>query len=427
MKVVVAQKGSREHFLAARALVRRRMLAHLVVDWYSRDIRHLRKIAGVLDIGVLQRALTAYSPEIPNQLVTSLGLFGIVSRMRHTWACSRGRAYESYLREDGAFASAVSELRLPRHDVFFGYAYASLEALRKERDSGIFTIVGQMDAGRAHWQAVRDEERQWADFALKSSPPPDAYYERARREWQLADRIVVNSEWTKKAIAGQGADAAKIETIPLAYEGPVEQHREREHRRSGRLRVLWVGNVSLGKGIPYLVEAARMLIKQPVDFVVAGRIQISRHAIASAPSNIRWLGIVPRSDVPRLYHDADVFVLPTVSDNFPITQLEALAHGLPVVITNSCGHIIEDGATGFALEARDSTALAETMRRFLDEPGLLAKMAPCCVAVAQKHTVDFYGDRLVSMLQRTGRFGVTEARKAETRLSKTNEALGHEP
>jgi glycosyltransferase involved in cell wall biosynthesis len=72
--------------------------------------------------------------------------------------------------------------------------------------------------------------------------------------------------------------------------------------------------------------------------------------------------------VRKFYSQADVFVLPTISDGFAITQLEAMAHGLPVITTPNCGRVVTDGLDGFIVPARDSAALAERLQTLLEDP-----------------------------------------------------------
>ena len=133
-------------------------------------------------------------------------------------------------------------------------------------------------------------------------------------------------------------------------------------------------------------------------FLVAGPSGIRAEAQRAAPANITWLGQVPRGEAARLYQSADVFVLPTLSDGFAITQVEALAHGLPVIATPNCGDVVEDGRTGFLVPARDATALAAAITRFVRDPQLAAAMRPACLESAARFSVDAFGERLLQIL-----------------------------
>jgi glycosyltransferase involved in cell wall biosynthesis len=298
------------------------------------------------------------------------------------------------------FARGVRNLDI-EHDVVWGYSYDSLEILQHECEEGVFTILCQTDPGPAHYRMIIEEEGRWPEYAaFKARPWEQQRAERLRQEWALANVIVVNSAWTRDAIVAEGADAAKIELLPLAIEVKVEARKRETLRPSGKLRILWIGNLTLGKGIQYFVEAARMLTHEPVEFLAAGMSYISHAAMHSAPSNLRWLGRIPRSAVTDLYQDCDVFVFPTLSDGFGMTQLEAMAHGVPVIATPNCGQIVEDGKTGFVIPPRDSNALAEAILKFANNRHLSIQMAPACLQTVRAHSFANFGQRLVEIIER---------------------------
>lgn len=398
LQVVVAHKGAREHFLAARALHRRGMLARLVTDWYSpaspawaRRLRVLGRDAS--------RALGAASDELPRSCVRALNGFGLQSRWRLKRAERAGRLVDAFAADDRAFAERVARLKLPPHHVFLGFSYAALEALRAEKARGVWTVVDQIDPGRVEWDLVAEETDRWPHYADPPGPAPAGYYERAEAEWREADCILVNSDWSRDALVRRGAPVERIRVLPLAYEPSAAPPIERP-RDSGPLTVLWLGSVIIRKGIQYLVEAARLLQGEPVRFQVAGPIGIRDEAIRSAPASIEWMGPVPRSEAEQMFRRADVFVLPTLSDGFAITQVEALAHGLPVIATPNCGAVVEEGRTGFIVPPRDPQALASAVMQFVRNRDLSAAMRPACLAAASRFRIDAYADCLVEILER---------------------------
>jgi glycosyltransferase involved in cell wall biosynthesis len=398
IQVVVAHKGAREHFLAARALHRRGLLAQLVTDWYSPVSPAWAGRMKKLSPG-LARAFGAFTKDLPRDRVRALNAFGLRSRWTLGRADRQGRLLEAMGRDDQAFARRLAALPLPPHNVFMVYSYAALEALEAEKARGKLTLVDQIDPGRTEWELLREETERWPDYADLEAEPPAGYYERAQAEWRVAHITIVNSEWTRSALVRQGADPRRIEVIPLAYQperGPPPEHTA----PSGGLNVLWLGSVILRKGIAYLVEAARQLLSEPVRFLVAGPIGIHEAALRKAPPNVVWMGAVPRSEAQRLYRSSDVFVLPTLSDGFAITQVEALAHGLPVVTTPNCGAVVEDGRTGFIVPPRDAGRLAEAIRRFVRDPQLAGRMRSACLEASGRFSLASYGERLAAVMAR---------------------------
>ncbi len=397
-QVVVAHKGAREHFLAARALHRRGALAALVTDWYGPASNALtRALAACAPAAA--RALGAAAADLPRNRVIALRAFGIRSRLKLARAARAGRLLEEMAADDAAFARRLAALRLPAHDALFAYSYAALEAIDAARAAGALAIVDQIDPGRFEYDLVREEAARFPAYVDPMGPPPPGYYERAEAEWRAADAVVVNSEWSRVALVRQGADPAKLHVLPLAYEAshPPETKLPRADRP---ITVLWLGSVILRKGIHYLVEAACKLTHEPIRFVVAGPIGIRAEALRAAPANVEWRGPVPRADAERLYREADVFVLPTLSDGFAITQVEALAHGVPVIATPNCGAVVEHGRTGFLVPARDTDALADALRRFVADPALAASMQPACIAAATRFGIEAYADGLLAIIER---------------------------
>jgi glycosyltransferase involved in cell wall biosynthesis len=406
VKVVVAQKGAREHFLAARALHRRGSLACLLVDWYAPK-GGLGKLVGFVAqrLGAKGRAaMAAKANEIPDALVKVNWINGLMGKWRQRVGRFKSSSQDRNLVADIAFTKAVSRTRLPHHNVFFGYSYMSLEMLEIERRQGVLTILDQIDPGPVEFRLVAEEMDKYRQLAGPAPVYPAAYYERLRREWDLADVIVVNSEWSRDALISEGVPAEKIEILPLSYEGePVREEgiAKPSDQNSGKaLSVLWLGQVNVRKGIHYLIEAARMLEGRDIHFDIVGPIGIACEALESAPSNMTFHGSVSRDLAVDYYRKADVFVLPTLSDGFAITQLEAMAYGLPVITTPHCGKVVTEGETGFVVPARNAKALAEAVMRFDDDRSLSARMRGNCRASVKKFSIDAYAKELMQIINR---------------------------
>jgi glycosyltransferase involved in cell wall biosynthesis len=286
--------------------------------------------------------------------------------------------------------------------------------LETEKKRGVFTVLDQIDPGVVEFRLVAEEMTRHPEIA---GPPPEfptAYYERNRREWDLADIIVVNSEWSREAIIVEGADPAKIEVLPLAFEVNAECGMRNAECKDSKLstfnsqpstaplRVLWLGQVNVRKGIHYLMAAAKLLEGENIHFDVVGPIGILPGAVASAPRNMTFHGPVSRDCAAEWYRQADVFVLPTLSDGFALTQLEALAHGLPLIVTPNCGRVVEEGKTGFIIPSRDPQALAEAILRFMRNRDLIHQMHPYCHEAVEAYSIKSYGERLKQLVEKHG-------------------------
>ncbi len=415
-KIVIAQMGAREHFLAARSLQRHGLLAGLVTDWYAPQSGLARGMLRLLGKRGAASAMAAECGEILRSNVRSFPFRSLLWKWRIRRQAARGRLYEAYTETDAEFARTVAKCDLPAHDVFFGYSYGSLEALEAEKRRGKLTVLDQIDPGPVEFRIVAEEMARYPELAGPPAEFPAAHCRRNQREWQLADVILVNSEWCREAIIKEGADAAKIELLPLAFEPKAQefsavngnhfQVSEANHSAiekvplppSAPLRVLWLGQVNVRKGIHYLMEAAKLLAPESVHIDVVGPIGILPQVVASARRLMTFHGPVSRDRVGEWYRQSEVFILPTLSDGFALTQLEAMAHGLPVITTPNCGRVVEEGVTGFIVAARDPQALAVAIMRFVQNRNLASEMSPKCRQAAAAFSISAYGRRLVEIV-----------------------------
>jgi glycosyltransferase involved in cell wall biosynthesis len=213
----------------------------------------------------------------------------------------------------------------------------------------------------------------------------------------------VNSERSRQALEDQGVDPGKVEVLSLGYDSPSADSASgcasETTDDQNPLTIVWLGSASIRKGIQYFVEAARGLQNDPFQFIVAGSIDIRKKAVQAAPENIEWKGHIPHSEVPRLLRTADVHVLPTLSDGFGMTQIEALAHGTPVIATRNCGHVIDDGKTGLLIEPRSVEDLVNALLQLENDRALLARMRSECVKAASRYSIDAYGRNLTALLR----------------------------
>lgn len=260
----------------------------------------------------------------------------------------------------------------------FAYSYAALDLLRFAKEQGWRTILGQINPGIVEEQIVKTEYERYPIYRNAWNPAPESYWEDWREECRLADKIVVNSLWSAKSLQRIGINTEKIRVIPLAYESLVSPSNfQRTYPLAFNydrpLRALFLGQIILRKGIMALLEAAEYLQDQPIEFWLVGQSEIN-FARINQP-NIHWTGSVLRSEVSRHYQEADVFLFPTLSDGFGLTQLEAQTWKLPLIVSQFCGEVVQDNINGLILPEVTGNALAEKLLFCLKNPGYLSQLS----------------------------------------------------
>jgi glycosyltransferase involved in cell wall biosynthesis len=404
---IVTQIGSREHYAVPRAFHRKGRLERFYTDIWSARTQAFAKY--LPRGGSLAHRFHA---DLPADRVTAFNFRGFHWAARSLWlagAGSVGGRYADAAWIGSQFANQVNRSLArtsidPATTAAFLFSTGALETCEYLKRLGVPIIVDQLDPARVDEWMLQAEIERWPDWEESPSKVPELYYSRLSDEWRLADLILVNSGWSHSALLKQGVEARKIIVVPLCYEADSAPPNEPSLRGSAMrpLTVLWLGQVVLRKGIPYLFEAAAKLLNSNVRFIVAGRVGISEKGVRYAPTNVQVLGYVARREAKRHFSEADVFVLPTISDGFALTQLEAMSFGLPVIATPNCGEVVTHGVNGLIVPPRDSEALADAIALLEANRQMVREMSARALETARQHRFSLagYAEAVVGGLRR---------------------------
>lgn len=357
---ICCQLGAREHYAVPRALRLGGLLREFLTDLWIRPntlTNYWRNKLG-----------RRFHPELAQAHVTAANTaafaFAFKSQARglNGWPLISKR--NEWFQESVVAQLKRREREPDQQTTIFAYSYAAQHIFNYARERGWRTVLGQIDPGPAgnDWQ-----------------PAPAEYWRKWRRECELADQIVVNSAWSRTELVNEGIPETKIRVIPLAFEAGKDTEGFQRNYPSAftaarPLRVLFLGQISLRKGARELLDAARFFANEPVEFWFVGPRHIEVPPDLSKPY-IKWFGAVPRTQVDRFYREADVFILPTLSDGFGLTQLEAQAWKLPVVASRYCGEVVQQHRNGVILEEVSPDAIAKVLTGLLRSPQRLAAMS----------------------------------------------------
>src|SRR5206468_12526255 len=118
-----------------------------------------------------------------------------------------------------------------------------------------------------------------------------------------------------------------------------------------------------------------------------GPVEIATGKTAVDDRRVKWFGPATRTQIAEFYRRADIFILPTLSDGFAITQLEAQAHGLPVIASKNCGKVVENGVNGIILDEPSAACIAHAVRDCIANPERLETLASGA-GVRDKFTIE---------------------------------------
>jgi glycosyltransferase involved in cell wall biosynthesis len=209
------------------------------------------------------------------------------------------------------------------------------------------------------------------------------------------DLFVTPSRFTANYLIGAGFDPARIEIVPNMCDLPLDIPATEPGTYAA-----FVGRISPEKGIPVLVEAARL---SAIETRIAGKGDL-KGLREGAPANVHFVGPVARQELPAFYRNARFLVVPSIwNEVYAIVLLEAMTMGIPVIASNVGGmpEVFENQISGILVPPGDAPALAAAMRRLWDNPALCSQMGQAARTRAmQQFAPDVYYRRLKHALER---------------------------
>lgn len=373
-KVLLAQLGARKHYQEPLLFHKWGILDRFYTDFYSGHsgvvnlLRHPKIYKNLPNF--LKKSLDRYEPGLKNANIIHFPKFGY-QYVQALKKATPEQASQIFVQGGQKFCRRIIRHGFGCANTIYGFNSACLELFEYAKNKGIRCILDQTlaDYSVVHQLLLEEEERWqgWSAIPFTVSGADLELMQREHREQDLADQIICGSSFVKDSLVARGIDAKKIIVLPLGRlkdEKPIQYYftTKAPQARGDGLRILFVGSVSLRKGIPYLLEALRQ-IKGKIPFVckVVGSLEIKPERIAEYSDICDFVGTIPRSQVKDLYAWADVFVLPSICEGSAMVTYEALSLSVPVVTTYNSGSIVRDAIDGFVVPIRDAEAIADKL------------------------------------------------------------------
>ena len=286
------------------------------------------------------------------------------------------------------FASSI----VSKTDIFIGYASYSLKTLQKAKQLGAITVL---ERGNIHIldqnELMREEhEKLGVKFIVNR-----VLTEKQLVEYDESDYISVPCEYIKKSFIDRGYPSNKIFVLSLGVD--LEKF-SKLPREDDKFRIIYVGGIQARKGILYLLEAFAKLRGLDAELVLVGTVYPEmRETMKKYEGIYKYSPPVDQSKLQRFYSCSSVFVIPSIDDGFAMVTAEAMACGLPIIVTTNTGisDVIEEGRHGFVVPIRDSEAIADKIEILYRGKSLLKYMGAEAHLKSKELTWNAYGERMM--------------------------------
>ncbi len=168
--------------------------------------------------------------------------------------------------------------------------------------------------------------------------------------------------------------------------------------------IISTGRFVVYKGFEYLIKAMKYVKDGTLILVGNGQQEKYLKTLVEEQNieNVKFIGSIPYAELPQLYRDGDIYVQPAVTrgDAFPISILEAMACGLPVISSDLSGiHMMVTQECGFKVKPKDINGLADAINIILADSSLREKMGQAARRNAEKYGWDVIAKRILDIYQ----------------------------
>lgn len=312
-----------------------------------------------------------------------------VGRMRFVPGALRHRIAHGLHMGVRSAVAAEGARRADSADCIVAYEGFALPAFQaSQAGSGALKVLSYPVAHHRHRRQVRDDElAREPSFAATWPGFEDwgpGHEERLDEEIRLADGILVGSEYVADTFVKHGVSRSKIGVVSygvdLATFSPAASMTD-----DGVFRVIYAGQLTQRKGLSYLLRGYRRFRRADSELTLVGAAIGGTEALAPYADLFRHVAHQPRPALAQRYRESSVFVLPTLIEGMPLVVIEAMACGLPVIVTaNGPAGIVRDGMDGYIIPERDEEAICERLDHLYRHPELRRAMGRNAAARARE-------------------------------------------
>lgn len=278
-------------------------------------------------------------------------------------------------------------------DIFVGIASFALYSMRSAKNRGAITIL---ERGSSHiiyaYELLKDE---YEKYNLNLSNVNNRLMEKQLREYEESDYISVPSRFVYNSFIEKGINKDKLILVP--YGVNLNSFKQAE-KKDKIFRIIFVGNISLRKGVHYLLEAISELRLKDFEVAFIGSISDDAKTILKKYDGYyKYYCNVNHNELYKFYSNSSVFILPSIEEGLAMVIAEAMACGLPVIVTRNTGgeEIVRNGIDGFIIPVRDSEAIKEKILYFYENEDKRQEMGDSAREYIKKFSWDRYGDEMV--------------------------------
>jgi glycosyltransferase involved in cell wall biosynthesis len=273
-------------------------------------------------------------------------------------------AYLAKIEQDRVASRYINEA-----DVFLFYNGSGLHSCKKARGTRIITVAEAVNS-HVHYQEQL-LKNEYERLKLPWTPFHQAEKGRRMEEYELADYILLPSEFVRTSFLELGFPAEKLIKVPYGFNQLTTLDMNTgESKPKDTFTILYVGSISVRKGLHYLLTAFEKLKHPGKRLIIVGpESKPNGLEHCKIPDNVIFTGVLKGDELAKAYRSADVFCLPSIEEGLALVLGEALSFGLPIIATVNSGatDIITDGREGFVVPIQDGDNIMNKLQLLAED------------------------------------------------------------
>ena len=338
---------------------------------------------------------------LPNEKVKSVFIKEILERGYYKLPEFLKNLYNPQFFITEVFDKLASR-KLEKADIFVGWSSFSLHTLRKAKSMGMKIVL---EHGSSHpFYADKILKEEYEKFGLKRKPFQLSHpeiIEKEIKEFEESDYICIPSFFVKKTFLEYGVSENKLIQIPYG----VDLSNFRQIPKNDNIfRIIFTGTICIRKGVQYLLQAFKELNLKNSELVLIGNISDDIKNVLSKYNDLNVkIKYTPHFELYKEYSQGSIFVLPSIEEGLARVILEAMACGLPVVVTTNTGgeDVVRENIDGFIIPIRDVEKLKEKILYLYENPEICKQMGQNAKErVKSAFTWEDYGNKIYETYQK---------------------------
>lgn len=263
-------------------------------------------------------------------------------------------------------------------DILLGWSGFSLESFIKSNGFNCLKVLERGSTHIVHQYEILKEEYDL--IGLKPNLPTKEKIDIEEKEYQIADHIMVPSQFAKDTFIEKGFNSSKISKVPYGVDLEMFNLKKKKFfEKDSKFRIIYTGSLSVRKGILYLLEAFSQLNLNNSELILIGDIENNLKKKINKfldSEKIIYYQAKKQSELSNFYLNSDLFITCSIEEGLAMVQMQAMASGLAVICTENSGgkELIKEGHEGYILPIRNIEILKDKILYLYNNKELLREM-----------------------------------------------------